>query len=274
MAPTSHLPNFIVIGAQKAGSSTLHDLLSAHPQVFMSKQKELHYFDDCVLIPTFMKYQEAFYGAASFKAIGETTPSYLSYPGAAEKIRAVIGDIKIIAVLRDPVDRIYSQYWHNIKNGRETLELREAIDAEPSRLAQMGMSFFSHYAYLHRSGYETCLDAYKSKFSCVHVLRLEDIRVDAKQALSKLETFLQLDTSFQIHENKTSNPAGVFRSKLGAMAINRLEDSFGASRIVWKLRSLNTRRAVYPPLSQVDRDYLVESLTKTCPRTMKSYGYI
>lgn len=131
------LPNFIIIGAAKAGTSSLYHYLRQHPQVFMSKQKETNFFacakgrptysgpgDDRFLnsraIVDFAQYQALFDGAGQAKAVGEASPFYLFHPDAAKRIRETIPNAKIIAVFRNPIDRAFSSYVYLRRDGRET----------------------------------------------------------------------------------------------------------------------------------------------------------
>src|SRR5262245_16436607 len=118
--PSLPAPNFFIVGAAKAGTTSLHAYLSAHPQVFMPALKEPHYFADFELSPEFDNfmpvirdqpaYQDLFRGSQGSTAVGEASPSYLCDPAAAARIKAAIPDAKIVISLRNPVDRAYSHY--------------------------------------------------------------------------------------------------------------------------------------------------------------------
>jgi hypothetical protein len=134
------LPDFIIIGAQKCGTTYLFHLLGRHPHVKPSSKKEVHYFDtnfDLGLdwyrthFPPPLEYEEG------QRAItGEASPYYLSHPQAAERAAEVVPRAKLIVLLRNPVDRAYSHYHARVGRQRETLGFEEAIEADWNILKQ------------------------------------------------------------------------------------------------------------------------------------------
>lgn len=134
------LPDFVIIGAQKAGTTSLFNYLGAHPQVRPAARKEVHYFD-----VNFDKgetwYRAMFPTTRALRAVdgspritGEASPYYLFHPLAAERASQVIPDARLIVLLRDPTARAWSHYQHEVAAGRETLSFAAAIEAEPTRL--------------------------------------------------------------------------------------------------------------------------------------------
>ena len=129
------LPNFLILGAQKAGTTSLFDYLGQHPEVYPSPIKETHFFDHGGVRQTYAgpvripgpkiksleEYEGLFDGVRDEKAVGEATPTYLYLPGVAERIRHHVPEARLIAILRDPVERAYSGYQHAVRNGRERL---------------------------------------------------------------------------------------------------------------------------------------------------------
>lgn len=116
------LPNFICPGAQKSGTTTFYHILKNHPEIFLPEKKEIHYFDNNV---NYCKglgwYLEYFAIVNNRKIIGEITPDYIVYDYVADRINETLGqNIKIIILLRNPVDRAYSQYNHHRQLGLET----------------------------------------------------------------------------------------------------------------------------------------------------------
>ena len=111
------LPNFLIIGAQKAGTSWFADNLGAHPDVFVA-ERELHYFND-----RFERgigwYESQFEAHEDAKAVGESTPGYMYHPEGPARVRQALGpDVRLIATLRHPVDRAYSAFWNALTSGR------------------------------------------------------------------------------------------------------------------------------------------------------------
>ena len=119
------LPNFLVIGAAKAGTTTVYQYLKQHPQVYMSPRKEPHFFSKNGTkdypIPTLEDYQALFQEASDEIAIGEASTSYLTHPQTAERIQYHIPHAKLIAILRDPANRTYSLYIMLLMLGKRKL---------------------------------------------------------------------------------------------------------------------------------------------------------
>ena len=128
------LPDFLGIGTQKGGTTYLHRLLQQHSQVFLAHPKEVHYFS-LHQNRGLDWYADHFAEASIEQHCGEVTPYYLFHSLAAERIQAAIPSVKLIVLLRDPVERALSQYFHSRRLGLETLELEAAFAAESERLA-------------------------------------------------------------------------------------------------------------------------------------------
>jgi hypothetical protein len=128
------LPDFLVIGAQKAGTTALYAYLRWHPGITGPSWKEVSFFD------RHWWRGEAWYRGqfplrAGERLVGEASPSYLFHPLAPGRARSLVPDAKLVALLRDPVDRAYSQYQHEVALGREPLSFEDALAAEDDRLA-------------------------------------------------------------------------------------------------------------------------------------------
>lgn len=126
------LPGFLVIGAQKAGTTALYAYLRWHPEITGPSWKEVSFFD------RHWWRGEAWYRGQfplrpSGRLVGEASPSYLFHPLAPERARALVPEAKLVALLRDPVERAYSQYQHEVALGREPLSFEDALDAEEER---------------------------------------------------------------------------------------------------------------------------------------------
>lgn len=135
------LPDFIIIGAQKAGTTSLFNYLSAHPQVRPAARKEVHYFDINYALGEDW-YRAMFPTARSLRAgggprriTGEASPYYLFHPLAAQRASSLVPGARLIVLLRDPTARAWSHYRHEVTAGRETLSFADALEAEPARLA-------------------------------------------------------------------------------------------------------------------------------------------
>ena len=151
------MPNFLVIGAAKCGTDSLCNYLNQHPEVYVSQDREPNFFvaegrpeipyrgpgDREALeslnmwVHTLEQYQKLFAGVSTEKAIGEGTAWYIYLEDAPLRIKKHVPDVKLLAVLRNPIDRAYSAYTMLVRDGRETIEdFDKALDAESVRVLQ------------------------------------------------------------------------------------------------------------------------------------------
>ena len=147
-APTARLrtlPDYLIVGAQRAGTTTLQKHLFLHPDVMPpGRVKGVHFFDTNFgrsplwyrsHFPTTRARARAEHGTGHPVVTGEASPYYLFHPQCASRIADIIPEARIVMLLRDPVARAYSHYLHEERRGFEDLPLEEALAAEPSRLA-------------------------------------------------------------------------------------------------------------------------------------------
>lgn len=166
------LPAFMIIGAQKAGTTSLASYLAAHPNVVSPSFKEIHFFDLNYLkgeswyrshFPIGARRRISVFGRASRLRAIDATPYYLLHPDAPRRVSQMLPDIKIVILLRDPVYRAYSHYHHEVRLGTEHLTFEEAIKAESERTAEdlerlcaqpsyPGFNY-QHFSYLQRGIY-------------------------------------------------------------------------------------------------------------------------
>jgi hypothetical protein len=133
-------PNTFIVGAAKTGTTSLHNYLGQHPQVFMSAWKEPHFFADIEPDPKLshmmrrvgdeQSYRALFAAAGNRPVIGESSPSYLWDPGAAARIHARVPQARIIILLRDPIARAHSHYLMDVREGLQTLPFPQALAAD------------------------------------------------------------------------------------------------------------------------------------------------
>jgi hypothetical protein len=137
------LPDFIIVGAQKAGTTSLYRYLVSHPEIFGPRKKEINYFDSNYHLGQTW-YRSHFPLVATrklarrcgFQVIaGEASPEYASHPSVPERVSSVVPAARLIFLLRNPVDRAFSHYHHAIRHGWEQLSFKEAIAREGERLA-------------------------------------------------------------------------------------------------------------------------------------------
>lgn len=231
------LPTFIIVGAQKCGTSSLSATLRGHSQVHMSRPKELHFFD--------RNFEQGldFY-ATQFKplpqhlAIGEATPSYLYDAEARERISAMLPEVRLVVILRDPVKRAYSHFWHSKRLGfEESATFEEALSREPERLTSSVRRDRMRFSYVDRGHYLEQLQALEQRHGAekIHTMLLDDLKDDRIGTLERLFAFLGVDTA----------PASTIKEKWTNRY--RVKDEAGAEKVV-----------EYPPLDPATRARLVE----------------
>ena len=177
------LPDFIVIGGMRCGTTTLYHLLRQCGGIYMPPVKEIHFFDrrNPALDESAARYAEVFSAAGSAQRCGEVTPDYLTTHRCAERIHALVPDVRLVTILRDPVERAWSHYLVSCLNGVETLPLAEALEAEPERLGDGTDRSDIFFSYLQRSRYVEHLERYEALFGrkAMLVLFLEELATDA-----------------------------------------------------------------------------------------------
>ena len=214
-------PNFFVIGAAKAGTTSLHNYLAQHPKIFMSPVKEPNYFAFNQSLPDFngpenisgsvilrdrlkrekyqfsvtstKSYQQLFSKAQSAIAIGESSVSYLYYPHSAQRIFQAVPEARIIVLLRNPVDRAYSKYQQFLRDAAEPIkDFEAAIEAEPSRIKE---NWSPTWFYLDRGFYYRQLKPFYDVFGAdrIHVALYEDFVRDPQNTLNGMFKHLGLD---------------------------------------------------------------------------------
>jgi hypothetical protein len=207
------LPDFLIVGAQKSGTTFLFSALLKSGHVLGPALKEVHYFDINYrkgenwyrsLFPSRKEIQERKKQTDSRTISGEASPFYLYYPYAAERAHALLPNLKIIAVLRDPLERAISHYYHSSAWGVESLSIDEAFAAEESRLAPdkermandpeyIGQSFSNH-SYVDRGHYTRQLKTWEKHFSREQMLILDSRKLfgDTQGSLDKVCAFLEI----------------------------------------------------------------------------------
>lgn len=222
------LPNLIVIGAMKSGTTSLYHYLSLHPEIAMTPKKELHFFSNEQRWGQGLEwYQSCFANEAKIR--GEASPSYSKYPlvnNVPDRMYSVVPEAKLIYILRDPVNRILSEYVHYRADGTEHKTLSEAL-ADPKT---------SQYVY--NSKYYTQLKRYLQFYpeANIFVTTLEELNAQPQQTLQGVFKFLDVDDSFyhpdytqKFHassEKRLKNQLGLFLTK-----------TFRQSKIKNKIRS-------------------------------------
>ena len=228
---TPLLPNFLIAGAAKSGTTALYYQLKGHPEIYLSPVKEPCFFSGCVLelpqpgiddhkkfyVKSYQEYCKLFEGAAGKKAIGEASADTIYFHDKTiPLVKEFLGDPKIIIMLRNPVDRAYSAYLHLVRDDREYLSFEEALKEEEKRI---GLDWQCMWHYKTRGMYYNQVKAFKENFSRVAVFLYDDFKSDSPGVIRQVCEFLEVDTAYQ-PENTGSqyNVSGVPRFK----SLNRM----------------------------------------------------
>lgn len=186
------LPSFTIIGAQKGGTTSLFNYLIQHPKVVSPVKKELHFFHLPKLYPI-GRYQSFFPKKKDLQAgqiTGEATPCYLWNANTPANIKKYIPDVKMIILLRNPVERTLSQYYHTFNNGNESRSLEDALLLESLRTYRLQpRGFVQRYSYLQRSLYYEQLTNWFNYFPKEQFLILQSEQFYADPKASTIKTF-------------------------------------------------------------------------------------
>jgi Sulfotransferase domain len=233
-SPFRPLPDFLVLGAQKAGTTALYEYLRRHPQISGPSWKEVSFFD------RHWARGESWYrgnfpnvARARGKHVGEASPSYVFHPLAPQRVEEVVPEARLIVLVRNPVDRALSQYNHEVALGREPLPFEEALDAEEERLRgeQERMAadprYFSRewwsHTYKARGRYAEQLERWLAVFPCEQLLILpsDDLGSDPARAHAQVLEFLgaspqRLDSYPRVYEREYEPMKPETRERLAA----------------------------------------------------------
>jgi hypothetical protein len=283
------LPTFVIIGAAKAGTTAAYWYLGEHPDVFMSPLKETNFFaygvdergrllygdPDLHRFPvrSLDAYRALFAEAGEARAVGEASPIYLECPQAAERIRELVPDARIVCILREPVDRAYSDYLMYLRARGRPLEPDR--DLVPSATwAQPG----SHWVEIGR--YHEALTRYYERFprDRIHVFVFDDLRADPAAFVRTLYGTLDVDPGFVPDLATPHNVGGVPASRavervLTSKALRRVVEPLvprGLADAARRLRTRNLRRA--PPLPEEIRARLAAYFREDIEATSELTG--
>jgi hypothetical protein len=228
------LPGAVILGAQKCGTSSLHNYLTQHPGVTAPLRKEVHYFD--VNYARGEAWYRGHFGRQGEPGLNlDSSPYYLFHPAVPARMHQLLPDARLVVLLRDPARRAYSHYWHERDKGREDLSFEAAIDAEPQRLGRSGQQLADGeiersrehqlHSYLARGRYAEQLERWFGFYprASIHVLRFEDFARDPLAGLNDTLSFLGLPgaTSVSLEARNTRRyPA------MHAATLARLRDYF------------------------------------------------
>jgi len=214
-------PNFIILGPPKCASTSLHNYLGQHPQIYTTKVKEtrffsLHYDKGMDFYSNFFK------DAGNAKAIGEATPSYAFLPFVADRIRNHFPEIKLILCFRNPLDRAFSSWLMQKGMGKEQLPFREAMEMNLKNLRTVSLESedgaktytdsWGNYSgdesrlrtYIQCGLFAEIVKSYYSRFKPeqIKIVFLDDLKKDFDGFMSSLFKFLKVDDKFIVPTKK------------------------------------------------------------------------
>lgn len=266
-------PNFIVIGAGKSGTTSLYEYFNQHPEIFMSQVKETNFFalqgetvkqkDDSPeqthhypwSITDEADYKALFDDVSTEKAIGEVSPMYLYNEKAAQAIKASIPDVKLIAILRQPAERLYSRYMHLVREGREpSTSFKDALDRNSI--------WWRRNDLVTEGFYGQCIKRYLDVFPSyqIKVVLYEDFRNKQQETLSEIYEFLGVSqrniTRSTVEQNKSGRIKNQFLNQLIGQnsqiisgvrktmpnVLNRLKNNQLTNGLLTKMRNSNLEK--------------------------------
>jgi hypothetical protein len=261
------LPTFLFVGAERAGTTWFYTKLREHPDIFLPDTKELHFFNkfntnleelnrfERLGLEYYTRFFRAYDGQ---KAIGEVCPMYLCDPYAPARIKQILPEVKIIASLRNPVDRAYSHYWMARWKGWVEVSFDEVVKEKDPRFIQRGMYHKQIARYF---------DLFPPGRICI--LIYEEVFADPASALGTLADFLDVETDFfhslqelaqrenassayrsPILHNMTIGVTRFLREHLSLSIIVDAAKTIGLAKVV---KQANRKEERYPPIQKQHR---------------------
>ncbi len=249
------LPDLFLIGAQKAGTTSLHHYLDQHPQISMSSVKEPRWFSwmdwpdgDEGAIRDRQAYEALFADADTLRArfgghaaVGESSTDLLYAPGAPQRVHDLVPAARIVVLLRQPAERAYSNWLHARREDREPLGFEEALDAEEERIAA-GWGPMWHYA--GKSRYAPQLERWQTHFPRLHVALTEDLDADPVAVCQAIFGVLGVERAFLPSCRERYHVGSAPRGVTAEGQLHRALVAFGA-RVPWPYRR-QIRDALFP----------------------------
>lgn len=219
------LPNFLVIGAEKSATTWLYKRLKEHPDIFMPDTKEIHFFNkynsnfkekDNYKNLGIKWYKFFFKDCDEEKAVGEATPMYLCDKFAPERIKKTIPNVKLIAILRNPIDRAYSHYCMAKAKNHTNLAFKKIVNKKADKFIKRGLYYQQLKKYYQYFNKEDIL-----------IILMQDIIENENEVLKTVCDFLDVKASFKFNDKGTSeNSFCEYRSPLLLNIISFITDFF------------------------------------------------
>lgn len=247
------LPNFLIIGAPKSGTTSLWHYVSQHPDVFANAKEPGYFwtFKPARKVQTLEEYESLFEGSEGFTAVGEGSPTYFSDPNAPERISELIPEAKLIAILRDPCDRAFSEFtFQRLRNDESVPDFLDAVAADADRTPGFG--------YIETGLYHRNLTRYLDFFdrSRLKVVFNEDLKMDRVRVVAEVFEFLGVDPTYDVDTDLELTASGVPKIKALHWLLGRNNPirrtlipllPKGVTRIARRVRNANLDRQVMTP---------------------------
>ena len=264
------LPNFICLGAAKSGTTTLHDILRQHPEIYVPAFKEPHFFD----IPENYKngidwYQKNYFKNANKKVIAEFTPSYFFDKEVPERIFNNLGsEVKFVVLLRHPVDRAYSHYLHSKRDEHEELDFVESLNQEEDRLSRFieNKDYLSYLrnSYISQGLYGDMVERYLKYFKLENFMFIhfeKEFLLKRDKTIQRVLGFLDIDPQIKLQTDLRSNPSSIEKSK----TLKRIMKKKGWWRTIikWLLPSIQLRQIIRNRVQRLNiKEYKAEKISE------------
>jgi hypothetical protein len=218
---TSDRLNFLIMGAQKSGTTALTYFLMQHSEIYIPERKEMHFFDDETAFASSLEavdygsYHAGFDIPSRAKVVGEATPIYMYWTPAAQRIKQYNPSIKLIFILRNPIDRAYSHYnWARRVMDKESLPFSVAIRLEGLRNVEQFPMQSRWHSYVDRGYYARQIKHLLRYFSLSQMLfiKTEDLRNNHSATLDRIFDFLGVGQAQSIE------PAEIYSNRYGPMS--------------------------------------------------------
>ncbi|MCH2147576.1 MAG: sulfotransferase domain-containing protein [Phycisphaerales bacterium] len=230
MASNSKQVDFLICGTQKGGTTALRSYLRDHPDIEMPEE-ELHFFDNEVLFeggsPDYSLYHSHFHNQSGNTLWGETTPIYMYWEPCPRRIYEYNPNMKLICLLRDPVERAYSHWNMEFNRGNEQLRFEDAVKQEQERLSNCKYTQHRVYSYLDRGFYSEQLKKLSEYFDRANFLLLKssDLQNKWEETLRRVTTFLEI-SDFKVKNPQRLIHVSSYNSKLSMEDSNKLKKVF------------------------------------------------
>ena len=241
--------DFILAGAQKSGTTALHYFLSRHPDIAMGDQQEIHFFDNDALFVSGADYEQLHkhYPLLARSTIaGDCTPSYMYYQPAAERIWKYNPQIKLLMILRNPVERAFAHWNMQRFRGREPLDFFDAVREEQSRISGAPPTEARRFAYVDRGFYGQQLERFFKFFprEQMKIVKFEEFKNNQRETLASIFSFLgrkpmrsvrSKDRNIVPYKRAMNWEERIFLYNLFAEDIAKVEQMLGWDCSDWKL---------------------------------------